>query len=118
MYLKLDTFRKENHCEKVKQLFKETVHGYPDAPAPRPTRTHTFDFNCTYEGAHLFDGECKASASKAHVAFTVLHLQEQFVTQDVAMSMLTTLHQIAFYKTIKMRGVGLGLNYHVQDKYL
>ena len=89
-YLNLDTFRKEEHCEMVKQVFMETVPGYPDAPAPRPTRAHTFDFNCTYEGACLLDCECKASASNAEIAFMVLHLQEQLVTQDMAMSMLTT----------------------------
>ena len=105
-YLNLNTFRKEKNCEMVKQLFSETVPGYPDAPAPRPTRAHTFDFNCMYEGAHLLDGKCKASASNAEIVFMVLHSQEQLVTQDVAMSMLTTSHRISFYKTIKKRGMG------------
>ena len=35
----------------------------------------------------------------------VLHSQEQLVTQDMAISMLTTLHQMSFYKTVK-RGSG------------
>ena len=100
-YLNLDTFRKEKHFEVVKKIFAETVPGFPDAPAPRPTRAHTFDFNCTYEGARLLDGECKASASEAEIAFMVLHSQEQLVTQDVAMSMLTTSHKMSFYKTVK-----------------
>ena len=99
-YLNIDTFRKEKHADLVKELFSETVPGYPDAPAPRLTRAHTFDFHCTYQGARLLDGECKASASTAEIAFMVLHSQEQLVTQDVAISMLTTLHQISFYKTI------------------
>ena len=34
----------------------------------------------------------------------VLHSTEQLVTQDVAMSMPTTSHQMAFYKMVKMRG--------------
>ena len=105
-YFNLDTFRKEKHCEVVKQLFTETVPGYPDAPAPRPTRAHTFDFNCTHEGACLLDGECKASTSNAEIAFMVLHSQEQLVTQDVAVSMLTTSHQISFYRTVKKKNSG------------
>ena len=63
-------------------------------------RAHTFDFNCTYEGARIVDGECKVSATNANIAFMVL------VTQDMAMSILTTSHQMAFYKTMKMRGSG------------
>ena len=105
-YLNIDTFRKEKHADLVKQIFLETVPGYPDAPAPRPTRAHTFDFNCMYQGACLLDGECKASASTAEIAFMVLHSQEQLVTQDVAMSMVTTSHQMLFYKTIKKKGSG------------
>ena len=106
VYLNLDTFRRDHHADKVKKLFEETVPGYPHTPAPRPMRSHTFDFNCTYEGACLVDGECKASTTKADIAFMVLHSTEQLVTQDMAMSMLTTLHQMAFYKTMKMRDSG------------
>ena len=105
-YLNTDTFRKEKHAELVRQIFSETVPGYPDAPVPRPTRAHTFDFNCTYQGARLLDGECKASASNTEIAFMVLHSQEQLITQDMAMSMLTMLHQISFYKTMKKKGAG------------
>ena len=105
-YLNIDTFRKEKHAELVRQIFSETVPGYPDAPAPRPTRAHTFDFNCTYQGACLLDGESNSSASNAEIAFMVLHLQEQLVTQDVAMSMLITSHQMSFYKTVKKKGSG------------
>ena len=106
VYLNLDIFRRDNCTAKVKQLFEETVPGYPHAPAPRPTRAHTFDFNCMYNGAHILDGECKASSTKAEIGFMVLHSTEQLVTQDVAMSMLTTSHQMAFYKMVEMRGSG------------
>ena len=106
VYLNLDIFRRDNHAAKVKQLFEETVPGYPHAPAPRPMRAHTFDFNCTYNGACILDGECKASAIKGEIGFMVLHSTEQLVTQDMAMSMRTTSHQMAFYKTVKMRGSG------------
>ena len=106
VYLNLDIFRRDNHAAKVKELFEETVPGYPHAPAPRPTKAHTFDFNCTYHGACILDGECKASATKAEIGYMVLHATEQLVTQEVAMSMLTTSHQMAFYNTVKMKGSG------------
>ena len=106
VYLNLDIFQRDNHAAKVTKLFEETVPGYPHAPAARPTRAHTFDFNCTYNGARILDGECKASTTNAEIGFMVLHSAEQLVTQDVAMSMLTTLHQMAFYKMVKRRGSG------------
>ena len=106
VYLNLDIFQRDNHAAKVKELFEETVPGYPHAPAPRPMKAHTFDFNCTYCGACILDGECKASTTKAEIGYMVLHATEQLVTQEVAMSMLTTLHQMAFYKTVKMKGSG------------
>ena len=106
MYLNLDIFRRDNHAARVKELFEETVPGYPHAPAPRPMKAHTFDFNCTYRGAHILDGECKASTMKAEIGYMVLHATEQLVTQEVAMSMLTTSHQMAFYKMVKMKCSG------------
>ena len=106
VYLNLDIFWRDNHAAKVKELFEETVPGYPHAPAPRPTKAHTFDFNCTYRGACILDGECKASTTKAEIGYMVLHATEQLVTQEVAMSMLTTSHQMAFYKMVKMKGSG------------
>ena len=106
VYLNLDIFRRDNHAAKVKKLFEETVPGYPHAPAARPTRAHTFDFNCMYNGAHILDGECKASATNAEIGFMVLHSAEELVTQDMTMSMLTTSHQMAFYKMVKMKGSG------------
>ena len=106
VYLNLDIFWRDNHAAKVKELFEETVPGYPHAPAPRHTKAHTFDFNCTYRGARILDGKCKASATKAEISYMVLHSTEQLVTQEVAMSMLTTSQQMAFYKTVKMKGSG------------
>ena len=67
VYLNLDTFRRDHHADKVKKLFAEMVPGYPHAPAPRPMRGHTFDFNCTYEGACIVDGECKTSATNGDI---------------------------------------------------
>ena len=106
VYLNLDIFRRDNHAARVKELFEETVPGYPHAPAPRPRKAHTFDFNCMYSGACIFDGECKASTTKVGIGYMVLHATEQLVTQEVAMSMLTTSHQMAFYKMVMMKGSG------------
>ena len=106
VYLNLDIFRRDNHAARVKELFEETVPGYPHAPAPRPMKAHTFDFNSMYCGARILDCECKASATKVEIGYMVLHATEQLVTQEVAMSMLTTSHQMAFYKTVKMKGSG------------
>ena len=106
VYLNLDIFWRDNHAARVKELFEETVPGYPHAPAPRPVKVHTFDFNCTYCGARILDGECKASTTKAEIGYMVFHATEQLVTQEVAMSMLTTSHQMAFYKMVKMKGSG------------
>ena len=106
VYLNLDIFRRDHNAAKVKELFEETVPGYPHAPAPRPMKAHTFDFNCTYRGARILDSECKASTRKAEIGYMVLHATEQLVTQEVAMSMLTTSHQMAFYKMLKMKGSG------------
>ena len=37
MYLNPEKFKQENHADKVHELFSETVHGYLQVPAPRPT---------------------------------------------------------------------------------
>ena len=60
-YLNHVKFRTQNHAEKVCKTFDEKI---PDlnAPIPCPTQSHTMDFNCTYMGAHLIDGECKGYA--------------------------------------------------------
>ena len=56
LYLNHIKFVKENHAEKIRKIFDEKMANI-DAPVPRPTRAHTYDFNCTYMGAHLIDGE-------------------------------------------------------------
>ena len=43
---------------------------------------------------------------KAEIGYMVLHATEQLVTQEVVMSMATTLHQMAFYKMVEMKGSG------------
>ena len=90
IYLNAERFNQENHIDVVNKMFSETVEGYPSIPAPRPTRTHTYDFGCTFMGAHLVDGECKDTATNADKGFLVLHCLDQLVTQDVALYMLMT----------------------------
>ena len=46
-YLSHGKFMKNNHGEKVVAMFDATVEE-GDAPIPRPTCSHTFDFNLTY----------------------------------------------------------------------
>ena len=47
IYLNAERFNQQNHADIVNKLFSEAVDGYPGVPAPRPTRTHTYDFGCT-----------------------------------------------------------------------
>ena len=54
-------------------LFSEMVDDYLNVPTPRPTLAHTYDFGCTFMGAWLLDGECKATTSKSDIGFMVLH---------------------------------------------
>ena len=69
------------------------------APAPRPTHSHTFDFNLTYCGARLVDGECKGSAAEDEKAVLVFHSLEQLALKQRALAMLTTNNSFTFYKS-------------------
>ena len=96
-----ERFNQHNHADIVNKLFSEVVDGYPGVPALRPTRTHTYDFGCTFMGARLLDGECKDSATNADKGFLVLHCLDQLVTQDVALCMLMTSEWLYFYRSMK-----------------
>ena len=63
LYLNHIKFRKDNHAEKIRKIFDEKMANL-EAPVPRPTWAHTYDFNCTYIGARLIDGECKGRANQ------------------------------------------------------
>ena len=103
IYLNPEKFNKENYAEIVNKLFSEMVDGYPNVSTPRPTQTHTYDFGCTFMGAWLLDGECKATATNPDKVFMVLHCLDQLVTQDVALCMLTTSNKFYFYRSPKSR---------------
>ena len=79
-YLNHIKFVKENHAEKIRKIFDEKMANI-DAPVPCPTWAHTYDFNCTYMGACLIDGECKGDSKpdtkSAASVFLVLHSAEQ-----------------------------------------
>ena len=90
LYLDPVKFRKDHHDRKVREIMDKSLIGI-DAPAPRPTRAHTFDFNLTHRGARLLDGECKISSSnEQEEAVLVFHSVDQLAYKDTALSMLTT----------------------------
>ena len=101
IYLNAERFNQHNHADIVNKLFSEAVDGCPGIPAPRPTRTHTYDFGCTFMGAQALDGECKDSATDTDKGFLVLHCLDQLVTQDVALCMLMTSEGFHFYRSTK-----------------
>ena len=104
-YLDHATFRWNRHDDKVREIFNEKVEGY-SCPAPRPMRAHTFDFNLSFRGARLIDGECKDTALKTDEGVLVFHLADQFGYKDSSLSMLTTSTGIKFFKSRKDSGAG------------
>ena len=103
-YLNHIRFRKDNHAQKVRKLFDQKMENL-NAPVPRPTRAHTYDFNCTYMGVRLIDGECKGDskpkAKSAASSVLVLHSVEQLAYKNTALSMLTTNDSITFFEAVK-----------------
>ena len=75
-FLNHANFIRFKHADKVRAIMDKTLPTC-HAPAPRPTHSHTFDFNLTYCGARLVDGECKGSAAEDEKAVFVLHSLEQ-----------------------------------------
>ena len=89
-------FRGEHHDIKVHEIMSRELPLHK-APVPRPTRAHTFDFNMSYNGAHLLDGECKGTASEHEKAILVFHSLDQLAFKDQALSLLTTNNSFIFY---------------------
>ena len=96
-YLSHGKFMKNKHGKKVAAMFDAKVED--DAPIPRPTHSHTFDFNLTYCGARLIDGKCKENASEDEKGVLVLHTLDQLALKDTALAVLTTNNGFAFYKS-------------------
>ena len=70
------------------------------APAPRPMRAHTFDFNLSFHGARLLDGECKGSQAEHEKAILVFHSLDQLAFKDEALALLTTEQFIHFLQQL------------------
>ena len=103
-YLNHIKFVKDNHAEKIRKIFDEKMANI-DAPVPCPTQAHTYDFNSTYMGACLIDGECKGESKPdtkfAASAVLVLHSTKQLAYKRSALSMLTTNESITFFDAFK-----------------
>ena len=88
------------------------------APAPRPTRAHTFDFNLSFHGARLLDGECKGSQAKHEKAILVFHSLDQLAFKDEALALLTTNNSFTFYSSWIVDGAGyIQTTYHELRKF-
>ena len=100
------TFRRDHYDETVCKIFDEALLGTPDTPALRPTHSHTHDFNLTYRGARLVDGECKLMAKREDKSVLVLHSADQLAYKDTALAMLTTNTCFQFFSSCKNIGRG------------
>ena len=97
-YLEHGKFKTDGHAEKVMHVMDRSLPG-TSVPVPRPTRSRTFDFNLTYRGARLLDGECKGQADKADAAILVLHSLDQLAMKDSALALLTTNFGFTYYRS-------------------
>ena len=53
-------------------------------------RAHTFDFNLSFHGAHLLDGECKGSQAEHEKAILVFHSLDQLAFKERTIHSLFT----------------------------
>ena len=88
---------------------------------PCPTRAHTYNFNCTYMGVRLIDGECKGDSKpdtkSSASAVLVLHSAEQLAYKQSALSMLTN-ESITFFDAFKDRDTKrIRVTFHELPKY-
>ena len=97
-YLDHMKFRSEHHDKKVHDIMNRELPNMK-APVPRPMRAHTFDFNLTFEGAHLLDGECKLTETQHEKAILVFHSLDQLAFKDKALALLTTSNSFTFYSS-------------------
>ena len=91
-------FRGDHHDQKVCDIMKRELPNVK-APVPRPMRAHMFDFNLTFKGAHLLDGECKLTQSQHEKAILVFHSLDQLAFKDKALALLTTSNSFTFYSS-------------------
>ena len=98
LYLDHMKFRGDHHDQKVRDIMKRELPNMK-APVPRPMRAHTFDFNLTFEGVCLLDGECKLTQSQHEKAILVFHSLDQLAFKDKALAFLTTSDLFTFYSS-------------------
>ena len=98
VYLDHMKFRGKHHDAKVREIMSRELERHK-APVPRPTRAHTFDFNLSYKGARLLDGECKGTVSEHEKAILVFHSLDQLAFKDEALALLTTNNSFIFYSS-------------------
>ena len=117
LYLDHLKFRSEHHDAKICQIMDRELENIK-APAPRPMRAHTFDFNLSFHGAHLLDGECKGSQAEHEKAILVFHSLDQLAFKDEALALLTTNNSFTFYSSWIVDGAGyIQTTYHELRKF-
>ena len=117
LYLNHLKFRANRHDVKIREIMNREVPNVK-APAPRPTRAHTFDFNLSYHGARMLDGECKATQSEHEKAMLVFHCLDQLAFKDEALALLTVNNSFTFYTSWLVDGAGyIQMTYHELKKF-
>ena len=97
-----DVYRNAGSCAAERAACIAETHVYrPGMPKSRPTRAHTFDFMCTYQGVHLIDGECKDECSVQDEEVLLTSAMSQFGHSNSALAMMTTSTSMTVYKLIK-----------------
>ena len=117
LYLDHLKFRTNHHDVKIREIMNRELPNVK-APAPRPMRAHTFDFNLSYRGACLLDGECKATQSEHEKAILVFHSLDQLAFKDEALALLTMNNSFTFYTSWIVDGAGyIQTTYHELKKF-
>ena len=117
LYLDHLKFQSEHHDAKVCAIMDREM-AEVKAPVPRPTRAHTFDFNLSYKGAHLLDGECKGAQSEHEKAILVFHSLDQLAFKDKALAFLMTNNSFTFYSSWTVDGAAyIQTCYHELKKF-
>ena len=117
LYLNHLKFRSEHHDAKIHQIMDRELENIK-APAPRPMRAHTFDFNMSFYGARLLDRECKATQSEHEKAILVFHSLDQLAFKGEALALLTMNNSFTFYSSWIVDGAGyIQTTYHELKKF-
>ena len=87
-YLDHGNFCKSKHYEQVKEVFSRTAAN-TEYPFPRPVWGNTVDFEITYRGAHLLDGECKSTDNEGQEVL-VFYSTQQLAWKKTALSFLSS----------------------------